>query len=334
MSVTIKDIASASGVSYSTVSKALNGSPLVKPETKRKVLKVAKQLGYQPNLSARSLVSKKSNTIGVVWPTIERIALSALITKINEIIEENHYSMILSINEIKSSVEMFRRFQVDGIIIFEEEKVFIEPGILSAVPILSHGVPKENPYPVIDVNQKKAIHEAVEFLQQLNHTQICFIGDLSTDDPRQKEKASGFREGMKKFHLPVKKESMVDTSGLDFYSGYSATQSLLSNDHRPSAIIGGSYDICVGILRAIKEADLEIPEDISVIGYDNIPQMGSLETPLTSVGVPIDKLAYKMVDSLLMLIEQPDSSLPLAQTLKPELNDRGSCSPAPQETII
>ena len=205
MSVTIKDIAKASGVSYSTVSKALNDSTLVKPDTKRKVLKVANELGYQPNFSARNLVSKKSHTIGVVWPTIERIALSALITKINEVIEQNQYSMILSISEIAASVEMFRRFQVDGIVIFDEdEETYIDPNILAAVPVLSHGVPKGSPYPVVDSNHKKALSLAVEYLNGLGHEEIVFIGDLTTHDPRQREKEHGFEQKMKELKLPLR----------------------------------------------------------------------------------------------------------------------------------
>lgn len=327
MSVTIKDIAKASGVSYSTVSKALNDSPLVKPQTKSKILDVAKQLGYQPNFSARNLVSKKSNAIGVVWPTIERIALSALITEINETIEKSDYSMILSISRIHSSVEMFRRFQVDGIIIFEEEgQPPLDPGILATVPVLSHGVPKKRPYPLIDVHQKEAIYKAVKYLHGLGHTEISFVGDLNSNDPRQKEKFLGYREKMKELQIPLKEGSIINTRGLDWYDGYFATKSLLENYHRPTAIIGGSYDLSVGILRAIKESGLDIPNDISVIGYDNIPQMGGLEIPLTSVGVPINKLANKIVYSLLQLIEHPEVKLPLVQTLSPELNDRESCS--------
>mgnify|MGYP001954850957 CR=1 FL=1 len=132
---------------------------------------------------------------------------------------------------------------------------------------------------------------------------------------------------MKNLNLQLKQNSIVNTKGLGWYDGYFAAQSYLKNNPKPTAIIGGSYDISVGILRAIKETGLEIPKDISVIGYDNIPQMSSLETPLTSVGVPIDKLALRIVQSLLQLIENPDVDLPFVQALTPELNDRGSCCP-------
>ncbi|OPF70706.1 LacI family DNA-binding transcriptional regulator, partial [Bacillus paralicheniformis] len=165
MTVTIKDIAHASGVSYSTVSKALRNSPLVKPDTKKKVLQVAEQLGYTPNFAARSLASKKSQTIGLVWPTIERIALSALVTKINEVVEKNSYSMILSVNRAKEAVELFKSFRVDGIMIFEEggeTQLSDDTGL--TIPILSYGVSGEHTHPIIDVNHKKAIYKAVAYL--------------------------------------------------------------------------------------------------------------------------------------------------------------------------
>ncbi|WP_027724809.1 LacI family DNA-binding transcriptional regulator [Tuberibacillus calidus] len=326
MRITIKDIAKVSGVSYSTVSKALNNSPLVKEDTKRKILEVAKKLGYQPNISARNLVSKKSRIIGVVWPTIERIALSSLVTRINQIIEENSYSMILSISDFHTSVEMLARFQVDGIILFEEEeKSNIDPMLLSSVPILSYSVPNNNPYPVVDVNHKKAISMSVNYLKSLGHEDISFIGHLSINDPRQKEKYLGFLEGMKNAHIRVNKNFIIDTNGLNLYNGYLAAKTLLKKSILPTAIIASSYDISAGVLRAVKEANLEIPNDISIIAYDNIPQMANLETPLNSIGVPIDKLASKIVYSLLQLIEEPNAPVPLIQSMTPELVDRGSC---------
>ncbi|QII49215.1 substrate-binding domain-containing protein [Bacillus paralicheniformis] len=329
MTVTIKDIAHAAGVSYSTVSKALRNSPLVKPDTKKKVLQVAEQLGYTPNFAARSLASKKSQTIGLVWPTIERIALSALVTKINEVVEKNSYSMILSVNKAKEAVELFKSFRVDGIMVFEEGgETQLSDAAGLTIPILSYGVSGEHTHPIIDVNHKKAIYKAVTYLYQLGHKNISYVGDLSPADKRQIEKSKGFEEVMIEAGLKLSRNSILNTNGLSWYNGYTAAKKLLQQTTKPTAIISGSYDISVGILRAVKEQQLRIPEDLSLISYDNIPQMASLETPLTSVGVPIDQLAHKMVDSLLSLIREP-GSIPLTQKMDPELNIRMSCaSPA------
>lgn len=327
MGVTIKDIATISGVSFSTVSKALNNSPLVKPETKSKILKIAQEMGYEPNFAARRLVSKETKTIGLVWPSIERAALSTLVTKINAEIEKNDYSMILSINSTKSAVDMFKRFQVDGIIIFKEndDPSYLDTSYFSNIPAISYGDGNQTGIPFIDVNYKKAMYLAVEYLYQLGHRDITYIGDFSLGDSRQTEKYEGFKEAMKHFHLQFNAQNLLNTGGLDWQSGYRTTNRLLESSIIPSAIIGGSYDLSGGIIRALKEQNLIIPKDISVIGYDNIPQMGDLETPLTSIGVPVDVLARKITDSLFQQIQQPDS-VPLIQWLEPELKERISCA--------
>lgn len=326
MSVTIKDIAKVAGVSYSTVSKALNNSPLVKPNTKKKILQVAKELGYTPNYVAKNLVSKKSNTIGLIWPTIEQTALSTLVTEINKLVVKNNYFMMLSINDTNHAVEMFKKFRVDGIIFFEGETQPVKT-IESTFPILTYGVSNNHdPYPIIDVNHRKSIYDATSYLYNLGHKKISFVGYPSLNDKRQIEKLKGFYEAMNEFGLKISENSTISTHGLTSYDGYIATKKMLHSSSIPTALISGSYNISVGILRAINEFKLKIPEDLSIISYDNIPQMASLETPLTSVGVPVDQLAEKMVNSLLDLINQTNS-LPLIEVMEPVITHRSSCSP-------
>lgn len=325
MSVTIKDIAQVSGVSYSTVSKALNDSPLVKPDTKKKILQVAKDLGYTPNFVAKNLVSKKSNTIGLVWPTIEQTALSTLVTEINNQVVKNNYFMMLSINDTNHAVEMFNKFRVDGVIIFEGETPLVKT-FESTLPILTYGVANNNPYPIIDVNHRKAIYEAVSYLNNLGHQKISYIGYPSHKDKRQIEKLKGFHVAMDEIGLKIDENSTINTDGLTWFDGYTATKRLLQGPTIPTALISGSYDLSVGILRAVNECKLKVPEDISIISYDNIPQMARLETPLTSVGVPIGELAEKMVNSLLDLINKTNS-FPLTEVMEPVITKRGSCSP-------
>ncbi len=325
MSVTIKDIAQVSGVSYSTVSKALNNSPLVKSETKKKILQVAKELGYTPNLVAKNLVSRRSNTIGLAWPTIEQTALSSLVTEINKLIEKNNYFMMLSINNTNDAIDMFKQFRVDGIIIFEGETE-IDRNMDSTLPILTFGVSDHQSFPTIDVSHKQSIFNATSYLYQLGHKKISYIGYPSLTDKRQIEKHKGFLDAMDEFDLQLDQNSTINTAGLTWYDGYTATKEMLQTSPTPTAIISGSYDLSVGILRAINEQKLRVPEDISIISYDNIPQMERLETPLTSVGVPIDQLAEKMVNSLLTLITKSDS-LPLIQVMEPVITKRSSCAP-------
>ena len=325
MSVTIKDIAKVAGVSYSTVSKALNNSPLVKPRTREKILQIAEELGYTPNYVAKNLVSKKSNTIGLVWPTIEQTALATLVTEINNLVVKNNYFMMLSINDVNNAVDMFEKYRVDGVIVFEGETQLVKT-TKPTFPILSYGVSNnQNPYPIIDVNHRKSIYDATSYLYHLGHEKISFVGYPSLNDKRQIEKIKGFYEAMNEFGLEIDEKSTINTEGLTWYDGYIATKKMIHSSPMPTALVSGSYDISVGILRALNEFNLNIPEDISLISFDNIPQMACLETPLTSVGVPVNQLAEKMVYSLLNLINQT-YSLPLIEVMEPLITHRSSCS--------
>ncbi|WP_053361740.1 LacI family DNA-binding transcriptional regulator [Bacillus sp. FJAT-27251] len=330
MPITIKDIASLAGVSYSTVSKALNDSPLVRPETKQKILKIANEVGYEPNYAAQQLVSKQSKVIGLIWPTVERVAPSTLLAKINEEISRHSYSMILSISPLKTSLDMFKRFNVDGVIVFDEQNY--ERLDASSIPMVTYGVAKNKNIPVIDVNYQEAMHTAVDYLYSLGHRKITFVGDFSLDDERQTEKYYGFNRAMKKHGLPISSNHLVNTAGLDWYDGYTATSKLLKSGFCSTAIIGGSYDISAGIVRALREANYVIPKDVSVISYDNIPQMANLEVPLTSFGVPVDQIAKYIVTTLMDFIKDKDS-VPYVQTLQPAINELNSCAHAAVSSI-
>jgi LacI family transcriptional regulator len=323
MSITIKDLAKHVGVSYSTVSKALNDSPLVKRETKDKIIKIAKEMGYEPNHAAQRLVSKKSNVIGLIWPTLERVGPSALVTKIKEAISKQQYSMTLSIDSIDDSIEMFKRFQVDGAIVFNAHNEELPKTF--PMPVVTYGVKSDQTIPVIDVNYQKAMETAVEYLYQLGHQNIAFLGHFSPIDERQMEKYYGFQQAMKKFGLKISSYNLINTAGLDWYDGYMATNRLLKSPYHPTAIIGASYDISAGIVRALRQANFIIPKDVSVISYDNIPQMENLEVPLTSFGVPVEEIAECMLTTLLKYIEN-NTSVPPSPILTPKIFERSSCA--------
>src|SRR6185437_12937046 len=200
MNITIKDIAKVAQVSYSTVSKALNDSPLVKDETKNKIVKIAKELGYEPNFAAQRLVSKQTKIIGLIWPTIERVVLATLVTKISDEINKTPYSMILSVDPVQTAFDTFKRFQTDGIILFEEN--MDTPIDVHSIPFLSYGVAgKELPsYPIIDANHEQAMWEAVKYLFTLGHREIAYIGDFSPTDQMQIEKYKGFIKAMNTYN--------------------------------------------------------------------------------------------------------------------------------------
>ncbi|MDQ0255952.1 LacI family transcriptional regulator [Evansella vedderi] len=324
MSVTIKDIAKSAGVSYSTVSKALLNSPLVKDDTKRKIVAIAQELGYQPNAAARSLVSKKSNTIGVVWPNVERDVHAALITKINKRLEEHNYTTLMSINNISDAVNTFNRFQVDAILVFDGDGK--TDYFSSTVPVVVYGLAKhENPYPVVDVNRKFAIKNAVHYLNRMGHNKITYIGDLPSD-PFQVEKVIGFKQALHECQIENHPNSLISVGGMDQYDGYMATKKLLETE-KPTAIICGSHDLSKGVLRAVSENNLKVPDDISIISYDNLPHKESEggNKPISIVGVPLDKITDKLTEILIDLVNKKEVEDSIM--LSPELNITNSCKP-------
>ncbi|WP_112179998.1 LacI family DNA-binding transcriptional regulator [Paraliobacillus zengyii] len=325
MTVTIKDIASVAGVSYSTVSKALNDSPLVKKVTKEKIVTLANKMGYEPNFAAQQLVSKKTKIIGLIWPTIERTVLSTLVTNISNEIDKTDYSMILSVDPVPKALETFRKFQVDGIILFEENNnVAISE---QNIPLISYGVSskKKATYPIIDANHEQAMKRAIAYLYRLGHRKITYIGNISPTDPLQMEKYRGFETAIKQHQLFFDNSHVINTNGLNWYDGYTAIKKLININPLPTAIVSGSYDISGGVIRCLRENNISIPKDMSVISYDNIPQMETLEIPLTAIGVSLEELAKEIVEAMIALIDTEQVN-PITKKMNPTLVERSSCA--------
>ncbi|WP_169082350.1 LacI family DNA-binding transcriptional regulator [Paenibacillus sp. PL91] len=322
--VTIKDIADRAGVSFSTVSKALRDSPLVQNKTKQHILAIAKEMGYQPNIAARNLVSRKSGAIGVVWPSIERAALSSLITKINEQLEKNGYITLLSISNLESAVEIFRRYQADAILVFGDQDRISSFNNLNPlqIPILTYGAAGYTPYSAVDVNRGQAVRLAVRHLAGLGHKHIAYIGEPRSHDPLQTVKIEAFREEIDILGLPARSDAVLQMSGLEFHDGYMAARTMLERTPRPTAVISGGIDLTRGILRAIGEHGLRVPEDISVVSYDNLPQMEDIGVPMTVVGVAIATITSVIAATILELIDKPESLKTVY--LEPELVVRAS----------
>ncbi len=324
--VTIKDIAERAGVSFSTVSKALRNSPLVRHETKQKILAIAEELGYQPNIAARRLVSRKSWAVGVVWPSVERTALSFLITRINAHLERHGYATVLSINEVKSAIDVFRRFQVDAILVFGDRGDELPPESgRGRIPMLVYGTAGRSPYPTVDVNRKRAIRLAVRHLAELGHTDMVYIGRPAQHDLLQEEKLAAFRQEMAELGLPCPEDAMPHMAGMEVHDGYIAANTVLERHPRPTAIISGSIDLTRGILRAVAEAGLSVPRDLSVVSYDNMPLAAELDVPMTVVGVDTETLAGAIANMLIALIDRPDETGNV--TFEPELVVRASTAP-------
>jgi LacI family transcriptional regulator len=330
MNVTIKDIARLASVSYSTVSKALNNSPLVRSDTKQRIVEIAHQLAYQPNFAAQRLVSKRSKTVGIVLPSLEKIALSALVERINHELTDRGYEVIFSILGIRDALNMFQRLQVDGIVVFEGISSERTPRevITTGIPFISIGSSDiwGTRYALVDAKRKDAIGKAVRYLVGLGHRHIAYLGDARVSDSKQQVEVTGFCEVALACGLSPESAYVINAKGDTWLQGYVAGRELMNATHCPTAVITGAFDLTAGFLRSVQDAGRSVPHDVSLISYDHIPKLAELDVPVTAVGAPIDVFAQRIA-SMLLTIMNSQSPISLTELIDVEIVERSSCLP-------
>lgn len=291
MAVTLKDVAEACGVSYSTVSKALKNSQLVKPKTKQMIQQKALEMNYIPNHSARALVSKRSGTIGLIWPSVDRVAVTHLISEINRAIKSLGYVMFVSIDDVAAASKKFVEFGCDGIVIFDEgDNSNLPPEIYNNVPVVAYGVDRDIPYPIINVNHAEAMIMAINALLEQGIQTIDYIGNINTNDARQIAKKDAITDYCNAQNITYR---IIDSNGLNAIEAEASVKQHLKTDTLSPGVICGSYDITVGTINAIG------PENQPMIySYDNIPQIKKLDYPVNAIGVPTSEIAQQIVTTL------------------------------------
>jgi len=293
----IVDIAEKANVSPGTVSKILKGTYIGSSETKNRVLKIAKELGYTPNLIASSLKSRKSRTIALIVPEISVPFFPELSKGVEDVARENEYNVILCssnndpIQEAKYLESLERRW-VDGIIFSRitgdtfKEKI---PRLLAnkVKMVFVDRVPVENKLPIarVEIDNEKAAYSATEFLIKLGHKDIaCITGPLNTRIAQQR--LEGYKKALRDNDVPVNDELIVEgTFKLD--SGFKGVNVLLERKVYFTAIFANNDLMAIGAIKALRKRNLRVPEDISVMGFDGIPLSEYIEPALTTVVQPI-----------------------------------------------
>ncbi|MGH4050076.1 MAG: LacI family DNA-binding transcriptional regulator [Clostridium sp.] len=307
MQVTIKDIAKIANVSHTTVSRALNDSPFINEVTKIRIKEIAKQLKYVPNYSARSLVLNKSYNIGLIFTTISEVTSSSFfyetVRGVNSIIKENYNLVVRGIDDYKD-FRFVNSKRFDGIILMSQsnsDTPFIYYLMDEKIPlvVLNTDIDESSVVNILSAD-KKGAYEAVTYLIHNGHKNIAIIegaqGFTSTT-----ERKNGYLKAIIENKLQVSGQYMVE-GNYTIVSGYNAMKKLLSLNIRPTAIFCSNDDMAVGAMKATLEAGLNVPNDISFIGFDG-GQLGDYLTPaLTTVKRPINEVSRKGAESLLNII--------------------------------
>lgn len=313
MKVTIKDIAKEAKVSVTTVSLVLNHKPCrVAKETRDTIFAIANKYHYHANQSARSLVTKQSKLLGLIIPDIENIFFSSLSKNIEEYCRKHGYAlMIMNTNDKVDDdlmlLELLVSRGVDGLFITVSNESFQRPKELQkALEALTIPyVMIDRFYPEINSNRvyfdnEKGAFLAVSHLIENGHRNIACIGGPETSK-NGSSRLRGYIKAMEHFHCPVKQE-YIEVGDYRYQSGYEAGQRLIKSDAR--AIFICNDMMTLGLIKCLNEHHLRIPEDYSIISYDNLLNPFMQGTEITSVDQNVEQLAITSCKVMLAHIEQ------------------------------
>lgn len=293
MPVTIYDVARESGFSMATVSRVVNGSVNVKPDTRKKILETIERLGYRPNAVARGLASKKTTTVGVVIPDISNPLFAEVVRGIDDIASMYRYNIILSnsdknLDKELSLINTLLEKQVDGLLFMGGEVTESHLSIFnsSSVPIvLAATKDPKNIFPSVDINHLKAAKDATEAFIKQGHKRIAFISGPLTDPLTGYERFQGYKEALEEANISFN-EQLVRIGNYHYEAGMKAMDYFLNLEERPTAVLAVSDEMAVGAIHAIQDKGLLVPEDIEVRGFDNLPISSMVRPLLSTVAQP------------------------------------------------
>lgn len=330
---TIKDVAKAAGVSVATVSRVLNGRG-VKKATLDKVTDTIDKLGFSPDLAARSMVNKETKSIGLLIPQLSNEFWARMSEAIQEQLWLNGYSIVLGFTNYEMDREeaflkMFRERRVDGII-FGVSSPTLAGNDYSHLEELKSKYPV--PFVSLDQNipdmsgvvsdQLQSAMNAVEHLIRLGNRNIAYIGGPAVSIYRE----FGYRQALAMYGLPINEQLIKLGSGQSLDFGYEALKELLATKQPFSAIFCGNDLIAMGAIHALNQAGIRVPEDVAIVGYDDIQIAALMKPSLTTVRQPIGQISKELIKLLLQTIESPDEgSMPKKILVPNELVIRDSC---------
>lgn len=341
MSVTIIDVAKKANVSKSTVSLVINNAPTVKMETRQRVLEVIEELGYVPNFNARGLTTQKTNSLGVLFTPETNVRTSYydfhdetdiypndILAGIPDALVNTDYGLVIERYCASESADhplpkMISQRRVDGVIIIyglynrELEERIRDSGI----PAVVVGGP-QSLFDSISANTGDGIYAATEKLISVGLKKICYVNCPAfffSNQPRR----SGFLRAIEDYQLPVEDQRVVDTEWNTGKGGYEAIKALLESGYMPDGIVAAHDSIALGIMRYLYEVGIRIPQDVSIISFENSVLAGHATPALSTIDISKREMGRLAGELLVQRIENPD--MPQVKMMsKPIVIDRDS----------
>lgn len=329
--ITLRDVARAAGVSYQTVSRVINDHPHVAAVTRQRVMDAVRGLNYQPNIVARSLVTRRSNMLQMIVYGGSHYGPIQMVANVERAARELGYNLILShitavtVEDIRASIDALSGRFVDGIVLIAPVRGVSheEIGILcNGIPFVMIDAQPGAAAPSVVIDQYYGGQLITQHLIDLGHRHICEISG-----PLEWYGADARHQSWRSTLVAAGLEPGLSVPG-DWTAagGYQAAATLLDSGTHFTALVVGNDQMAFGAARALRDRGLRIPDDVSVVGFDDIPEAAYFEPPLTTVRQHFDALGQQSADYLVRLIEYPDT--PIRQrVLYPELVIRRSTRP-------
>jgi LacI family transcriptional regulator len=316
VSPTLEEVAALAGVSRSTVSRVVNEHPGVREQVRDRVNQVIRETGYQPHAAARSLVTRSTQIIGAIIPE----ALTTLFTDpffplllsgITQACNAHHYHLMLSLfNGPAGQEEMYRRVvhsgHLDGVVVASTrvDDPLMARLLADRVPSVMVGRHPDERVSYVDADNVAGARMAVEHLIHIGHHRIATItGPLNMTSGE--DRLEGYLQALAAHRLPVDEDLIVEGDFTEF-SSMAAARRLLSLS--VTAIFAASDIMAVGALKVIREAGLQVPQDVALVGFDDVPVFSALQPALTTVRQPIEQMGSMAADLLLNLLQDPPSA--------------------------
>jgi LacI family transcriptional regulator len=330
--LTIRQIAKLAGVSRSTVSRVLNDHPSVSPETREQVLEVIAETGFRPDPIARSLSSRRADIIGLVIPLaiqslFEDPFFPRLMQGISQGCNRHDYTLALFLlHSLEEETNLYprisRRQLLDGVIVTATRNgdPLVPQLLANRIPFVLHGRHEDPRVSFVEVDNVSGAHTAVTHLVRLGRRRIALItgpsGSLAAEDRKR-----GYLNALQERRAVVD-ESLIIHGDFTETSGYRAMQRLLP--HEPDAVFVASDSMALGALRALREAQKSVPDEVALVGFDDMPHAATADPPLTTIRQPIQRTGVLAVEMLIDILD--NGAEPARRIILPtELVIRASC---------
>ncbi|MEW9123210.1 MAG: LacI family DNA-binding transcriptional regulator [Thermotaleaceae bacterium] len=313
MNVTIKDVAKKAGVSISTVSRVINNSKPVSSEIRQKVLEVIEETGYSPNPVARSLVMKKSQLIGVIIPDISNFFIGEILNGIEEIGKMYGYDILLcntygDLEQELRYLKLLRAKQVEGIVLmtwYMHDKL-TEYLAEEEIPlVLINRNTSQLDIPSVSIDNFKGAYEMTKYLIEAGHQSIGFIRNNLDKDAFGFEQYRGYKQAMEESNLEIN-ERLLQYGNFSLEKAYQIVKQFIEEKIVPSAIFATSDVMAIGAINALLDHGYKVPEDVSVVGFNDIKLASIYRPNLTTIHQPIYDLGAVAMRMIIKLINEEE----------------------------